>query len=295
MVKSLEYWEVLDRGGISVKKVFAVLGAFMLLLSCLTVFCEENEGSGEGELIFITTTKKKEANAKEANEISTAPYNPVEDDDERTIIGKDDRVTVTNTSKYPYSAIANMAVHSANCGCNWSCSGFMVSEDWLLTAAHCIYCDEHNAWATDITFKFGDDLYVYDGQWTAWIGDTFPNGYDDEFDYAYVHFLDKKVGKNTGWFGIKYGLSDSAIESQYLTVAGYRDNQLKYDSGYVSAMNARQIAMEMDTLPGNSGCPIYDNDYYAVAIFTSHSDINALNFGRRIDAALYGYMVDAGF
>ena len=275
------------------KKVIAVFLVLVLLLSCITAFCEETEGSGEGRVTFYAVSNEEEGTVEAGNEISTAPFIPGEDDDEKSIIGKDDRVTVKNISKYPYSAIANMTVHSADCGCKWSCSGFMVSEDWLLTAAHCVYCVEHHTWATSIVFKFGDGLYKYKGQWTAWIGDTFQSGYDDEYDYAYIHLLDKKVGKKTGWFGIKYGLSDSTIENQYLTVAGYRDNKLKYDSGYVSAINPRQIAMELDTLPGNSGCPIYDNDYYAVAICTSQTD--SINFARRIDRKLYDYMVDAGF
>ena len=88
---------------------------------------------------------------------------------EDAIFGNDGRVKVIKPYKYPFSTIANMVV-TAKCGDSWCGTGFMVSRDRLLTAAHVLVCPRHNAWATHIDFYFGYQnknkyLYHYRGKW----------------------------------------------------------------------------------------------------------------------------------
>ena len=92
---------------------------------------------------------------------------------DKVIIGSDDRITA-DVRQYPYSAIGYMDVH-AKCGDTWTGTGFMAGKRLFMTAAHCMYCDEHHAWADEVTIYFGfrsqkNYAYRFTGGWTAWIG-----------------------------------------------------------------------------------------------------------------------------
>ena len=217
---------------------------------------------------------------------------------ERMVIGSDDRVTVKNTSAYPYSAIAYMKVH-ARCGCDWTCSGFMVGPRGLLTGAHCVVCSTHHKTASRITFYFGYKkkgkyFYKYDGETNYWYGTDCSGTNYSEWDYAYIR-LKKRVGDKTGWFGTAT-MSDSAISSKFLTVAGYRDGKLKYDTGFATVESPRLISYQADTEPGTSGCPVYykeNGNVYAVAINVASNTYYKKNLARRIDSWLFDDMEDA--
>ncbi len=228
-----------------------------------------------------------------------APYVPETLD--RVIVGSDNRVTVSNPNAYPYSAIAYMVVQ-ARCGCDWTCSGFMVGPRGLITGAHCLVCTKHHKTAERITFYFGyqssrNYLYKYNNSVTFWYGTDFSDGkgYDDEWDYGYVLF-NERVGDRTGWFGVSV-LTDGTVQTKYLTVAGYRDGKLKYDSSYADVISANVISYSADTLPGNSGCPVFYNtsgDYYAMAINVAESDTAQKNYARRINNWLFDDMKSNG-
>ena len=129
---------------------------------------------------ILTESELNAADDPEAFE----PYIP--DNLERVVVGKDDRVTVTNTYEYPYSAIALLEM-GYECGCTATGSGFMVKPNVLLTAAHCLVCPRHNRAISRMYFYFGyqkngDYGYLYDGRFTYWYGTSFPKGYTSETD-----------------------------------------------------------------------------------------------------------------
>lgn len=229
---------------------------------------------------------------------SFMPDSLEEDSTDRMVIGSDDRVTVKDTSAYPFSAIAYMKVH-ARCGCDWECSGFMVGPRGLLTGAHCLVCSTHHKTASRITFYFGYKkkgkyLYKYDGETSYWYGTDCSGSNYTEWDYAYVRFK-KRVGDKTGWFGTKV-MSDTSITSKYLTVAGYRSGKLKYDAGFAKVDSPRVISYQADTKPGTSGCPVYykeNGNTYAVAINVAQNDYYKKNIARRIDNWLFDSLEDA--
>lgn len=220
--------------------------------------------------------------------------------DELAVIGVDNRIDV-NPSQYPYSAVSYLEVRGA-CGCEWTASGFMVKPDWMMTAGHCLVCTTHHEWAKNITFYFGyrnksNYLYRYTGPYTAWVNNDLMtySEYDSyrDNDYGYVH-LDKRVGDTTGWFGIRYGLSDADYASEWFNVSGYRHGKIKTSVGATERMTDKSLYHYADTEPGYSGCPIFDNEYYAVAINTGYRLDNTVNIGRRITADLYYDMKNDG-
>lgn len=275
--------------------------AFMLacmLLAC-PLSCGFAEGAG-GQGTVIVLDSPDELPEETLAELEEAPYIPVkltaadltpyfpvyEDDgvDREVFDMGDARVTVENTDEYPYSAIAMMDVH-CTCGCDSSGTAFLVGPDRLLTAAHCLVCTDHSAWADAITFYFGyksdwDYLYKYDGRWTAYAGNLFKKGeYDIDYDYGCLK-LEERVGDVVGWFGYRYGEPDRTFKNQYLYIAGYRDGILKYDGGYASPLGRQHIKYWMDMQPGNSGGPVYTPDYHALAINIAEN--NEYNIGYRL-------------
>ena len=264
----------------------------IFLLLCLLLLCPmlglgEAEG-GEGEIIFY----EAEEIPSDLLSSETAPFAPENVD--RVILGRDDRVTVSNPREYPYSAIANI-LGTYKCGCTMQGTGFMVGKDTLMTAAHCLVCQKHNEWAKTLDFYFGfknrsNYLYSYNGRWTGYVNTTFPNGYHSDNDWGYIRF-EKNVGDSTGWFGMKF-LTDREIERGWYYVAGYKDNLLKYDIATMTALSSNQVNLDADVLPGNSGSPIFDKEYYVVALWTSFTDTE--NFAHRMTTEIYNKLHSEG-
>ena len=275
---------------------------------------EEEDGHGTVEVLQIdaesdepftaapslpTETESLDAADIEANQsISTeSGLNIVLSDDDvsYSIFGKDNRATIKNTRKYPYSAIAHMVI-KGECGCTWDGTGFMVSSHALVTAAQNLVCSDHSTWAENINFYFGfsnlqNYMYSYTGTWTAYVGTTFPDHrYSADYDYGFVRFY-KEVGNQTGWFGMSF-MGDKEISNTLLHVAGYQQYKLKHDSGFAEAVNSRLIQYKMDTTYGCAGGPVYTSDGYAVGIDIATNSSG--NYGYRLTYALYQKMCELG-
>lgn len=263
----------------------------------------ENAGSQDANAIPAMATSMEEAgmqleDAAEAAGVSSEPFVP-EDAEDKAIIGADNRTTISNPKVYPYRAIAYLVV-KARCGCNWTATGFMVGPSAMMTAAHCLVCSDHGKPAESMTAYFGytsskNYYYKYDKQATFWYGTDFSNddgtyGYNGhlDWDYAYVK-LSERVGDKVGWFGL-YPKSDADLDSSSYELAGYRDGVLKTGWGVTSVYNDYRISYTNDTLPGNSGCPVFTDDYYVVAINVAHKNDGSINWGRRITWSLINYM-----
>lgn len=236
---------------------------------------------------------------EDTGQLLSEPWIP--DRMDRAVIGPDDRITVNDTMCYPFCAIAYMDIRGS-CGCNWSCTGYMVGRRGLVTAAHCLVCVTHHMPIKSCDFYFGyynnrNYYYLYSGLFSFWYGTDFKKGYDDgmEWDYGYVLF-DEAIGDYTGWFGLK-ALSDKDFsDSKYFYASGYRDGLLKYDYNRVSVAGPRLLHHYIDAVPGTSGGPLYEisgNDCYAVGIhIAEHS--NEYNFARRITKDILDKMKNDG-
>ena len=227
------------------------------------------------------------------------PFIPGTDEAEKAIIWPDNRTTITNPSQYPYSAIAYIEAE-ATCGCAWSGTGFMISSRWMLTAGHCMYCTEHLKPVKYVNFYFGyksakNCLLHQDAGCTIWVSNYVKegSGYTSD-DYAYIRF-DKKIGDTVGWFGYWYGAPDSMVDTHVFYCTGYRDGILKSDYDWVHVINEKRVSHTIDTVPGNSGAPIFDDDFYVIAINTAQALDGSENYGVRFTNQLYRFMQSAGF
>lgn len=284
------------------KRTPAVL--LLLLLTLLTLPCLALAEADTGGVATPAMDMSLEEAAAQGllpelpvDDAAVTPFQP--DTLEKTVVGADNRTTISSPRTYPYSAIAYMQV-KARCGCEWTGSGFMVSKDCLMTGAHCVACTKHGDTACNITLYFGyksnkNYLLKYDGATTYWYGTNFRDSqgtYNTDWDYAYVH-LEKNVGDTTGWFGLT-AMSDSSLRTSYLEVAGYRRGELKTSHGHVPGVWDLVLFHDADTEHGYSGCPIFNNDYYVVAINVAGDNWMGCNTGRRITPELISEMRSNG-
>lgn len=222
-----------------------------------------------------------------------------QEEDLYAIIGADDRVTIVNLSEFPYCAIAYIQA-TAECGDTWYGTGFMIGDRWLLTAGHCAYCTKHASPVRNISIYFGfksiqNYAYRYDGVCSVWVSDAVQNGYDfSEEDYAYIR-LSTPIGDQTGFFGIVWGESSRVLESKEYYCAGYTEGAMKVGHDNVTVISKKYISYRIDTLPGDSGAPVFDENSNVVAIHTAGATDESRNYGVRVTKKIHENLIQAGY
>lgn len=227
-----------------------------------------------------------------------------------TILGNDGRVKVNNPTLDPYSKIAALTIQWPNGNISFG-TGFMVSENCMLTAGHCVYSLKYGKPAAKIKAYFGLNgasySYVYNASKVFFSGDL-PKGRTWQNDWGVVKF-NKNIGNNTGWFGLGY-LSDEELLSKKVRVAGYPgdhmtkkkgapDGYLRYmyrASNPVRTVGLTYLTYYTDTFKGQSGSPVYGiNDIFVSGIHHSQNVAGTCNVGRRINKTIFNFWIKKGF
>ena len=215
--------------------------------------------------------------------------------------GVDNRMKLTDTDEFPYSAICYMEMKID--GKNKSATAFMIGDNVAITAGHCVY--DNGDWATDIKLypgksgagfwnnPFGSvtvsEANVFAPYWSE--GENFIH------DWA-VLVLDKDIGNETGWFGFTWEHGDYG--SQTFTMTGYArdidgyavDDGYQYThSGTIATIADSYFLHTMDVTEGQSGGPIYTNAHIVYGIQSCTVSLNA-NQGARITKPVYLYFVE---
>lgn len=225
----------------------------------------------------------------------------------RAVIGEDGRRIVSSVTTAPYYAIAYLRVKYPN-GKSSNATGFMISDHYMLTAAHVLYDGAKGGMATSVEAYFG----VYGGnyqkkyipvEWTYC--SSYPSNAVTSNDWGCIRFS-ANVGSITGTFGVAYA-TDNALNNMMLTVTGFPgDKSESVSSGgiygykrymykstsYPTDLGINTITHMADTFSGESGAPIYrhtTNVVYAIhcAGDDPEDDATPHNYGRRISQTLY--------
>ena len=214
-----------------------------------------------------------------------APYCPEDTGTDKAFVsGEPDR---PDPHRYPYSAVARIET-SFPCGCERTSTGFLVSSNVVLTGAGCMVCPEHGTQADRAVFCFGyrnKRSYIcrYSGEWKAWTGNAFENGYRAEEDYCAVR-LREDVGLKTGWLGAKWETDGTGPESCFAELIGYVDGTMCSNRGYAEADGPGLLTHGIDGMAEAYGGPLITTDFYAVGINTGEN--GGKNVGCRMNSGV---------
>jgi V8-like Glu-specific endopeptidase len=229
----------------------------------------------------------------------------------RTIIGSDDRIPMTSRN-YPWSAIGKIEGVNAD-GSGYSCTGTLISEDVVLTNAHCVVNPETQKVSQAIAFRpnlingilRNDNDVAY--ATNVHPGTYFKNG--DLADYANdwaVLKLNKPIGKKYGYLGWKSLPSSSLVgDTKKFALVGYSgDFPNPKIKGYETLTAGESITAGVhlgcsilrrqdnllyhncDSNHGASGGAIISNmngKYYILALHSGSNKVNGLLLNRAVE------------
>jgi glutamyl endopeptidase len=207
-------------------------------------------------------------------------------DGQESIIGLDTR-TRNVTTNYPASAVVLIIFDGGRC------SGFMINENTVGTAGHCLHSGNPDGFFDRASFRilpgFDGDTAQFEecGARQLFTVNGWADGGDERYDYGAIK-LDCAVGNATGTFGLRIG----AGNNEPAIVTGYPgDKPLEQwqASDIVRRAESRQLFYAADTVGGNSGGPVWQgwtsengvSGPYVIAVHAyglhgtgAHSDFN---------------------
>ncbi len=192
----------------------------------------------------------------------------------------------TDTLTFPRRTVQKLLMRFDVNGTNYYyvCSASSRGSFHLLTAGHCVYNWDPNddgntadrrwaneiwAWSgqTDVASPFGVADYPYGRAYTIWMRSytNWTQNADFDYDYALIT-MDRRVGDRTGWMGIEYNVTASALnftgyptETPYVP-AGTILQYPGFDANNVDEYYTRRIALDAYLYGGHSGGPAYRYD-----------------------------------
>jgi glutamyl endopeptidase len=257
--------------------------------------------NGAGQTVTAAEEQAAQATATKVRASDSWRNRPRGGPSLKTIIGPDGRVQVTSTTSAPY----NMIVHLETA--RGRCSGFMVSRDTVLTAAHCLYDFAGRRWTgTPYTVRPGRNggLEPY-GSCTGSSNDTsvpteWINTGQQRYDIGAIK-LTCNIGDQTGWFNIFASDTYSQVGSS-ISTAGYPGDKpygtMWRVGGSVNFQDAYIMAFSNDATEGQSGSPLYRFGspggctwYCAAGIVTNNArDLALGNEGVRFNSSIMGHV-----
>jgi V8-like Glu-specific endopeptidase len=194
-----------------------------------------------------------------------------EDYSPRIIVGEDTRTQVFDISDHDYRTAARIVTTFPN-GQTVACSSTLVSENMVLTNAHCVYDAQRGGLVTNVNVTpaqtsnnerpfgtvrskriFVPDNFVASGSYNYAVL---------EYDYALVE-LEQPIGNITGWKGIATDVTVDEITHNRYSMVGYPGDKpngtLWLDHGdlWFATNDRKLIIHNLSTTPGSSGSGIY--------------------------------------
>lgn len=210
-----------------------------------------------------------------------------------SVIGADNRVRITETTTFPYRAIAKI---TSSIG---GCTGWLIDANTVVTAGHCVYGS--GGWADNVRVYPGrdgsDTPYGSCGATRLFSVNGWTSDRDPAYDYGAIK-LNCSIGNQTGWFGYRW--QSASLTGQATNLAGYPGDKafgtLWRDNDEVRITRERRLFYANDTYGGQSGSPVWnggsDCARCAIAIHAYGVGETSYNGGTRITEAVFNNLTN---
>jgi len=207
------------------------------------------------------------------NQVSNREYEEIEstvkkDYSSRVIVGEDTRTQVFDISDHDYRTVARIVSTYPN-GQSTACSSTLVSENMILTNAHCVYSADRGGLALTVTVTPGQTSNINQGRPFGTVRSSNINVPDNwittqnrNYDYAIVQ-LQQPIGYLTGWKGLATNVTVNDITQHIHSSAGYPGDKptgtMWVDHGNVwfESNQNNLLYHNLSTMPGSSGSGVY--------------------------------------
>lgn len=228
--------------------------------------------------------------------IAEASYGPLVGPE--AVIGVDDRIQITNTNAYPWSAHASLLI-TARDGSKWIGTGTFIGPHTLATAGHVVHIKNsgvpgRDGWVQSIQVMPGRNggALPFGSVTTSNLRSVagWTNNGDPEYDYGAI-ILPSDLGNQTGWFGFG-AYSDATLLGSTVNISGYPGDKPSgtqwYHWNQVASVGPRKVHYAIDTAGGQSGSAVYrivNGARYAVAVHAYGGSVT--NSGTRITTPVF--------
>lgn len=250
----------------------------------------------KGNKIYYTPEKRGKAKADKPNKSSDRPDDPnASDPSPNRVIGGDERIKVGDTTKFPYSAIAD--IRFTQNGKSYSCTGWIYDDNYVATAGHCILSRD-GYWSTNIVVYPGRNgsskPYGSCGSVNIFVSDLWQRDRNSNYDYGTIR-MDCTIGTKTGTLGLRYN-SNSWVD-RFTTLTGYHGDKDSHTTQWytvkaITQDTGTQLFYQHDMTGGASGAPIYFTEsgcgQCVIAVNASEYD-NQDNSGPRMTQGMYNF------
>ena len=176
-------------------------------------------------------------------------------------------------------------------------TAFMISKNIALTAGHLLY-DHESGWAVQykITpakngYGIWNNPYGTDADLTITTSANWVDQGTPTYDWGIIE-TGTNIGEKTGWLGI--GWSSDSFVGTSVTISGYPHSTDPYYQYYMTGTITISTPLllysdNIDTTKGQSGSPIFTNDYTACGI--NAAGYSTDTSGPRITEGMYDLFV----
>jgi V8-like Glu-specific endopeptidase len=233
-----------------------------------------NEPAGE-EIKRSLEKQGSAAPAESAGQSSAGDVEPVPQPNrvEKKVVSSDERVQIHTTTDFPFRTIGLLEGRFEGSDDYYYCTGTVIAESHVLTAAHCLYNELTGKWADELTFFPGytdpdapygaydwDEVNVLAGYVKAGTG-----------KYTRKHMLNdmgvvklsKRAGNAVGWMGWGF---DNGLPSFTANIVGYPLDKPEFTMWRTSCNidtskgDGKLFYNKCDIAAGYDGAALYDLD-----------------------------------